>query len=122
ATASMKPSNSTSASVRPSDMRWAKGIAKWGLIGIAGLLVVAALMVVGGFAWLRSDGGRAWLARQIEDATSAPGGLEVAIGDLGGALPQSLSASDIVVSDAEGAFLTIDSLHVAWDLWALFDR
>lgn len=103
-------------------MRRARQIAKWGLIGTAGLLAAVALVLVGGLAWLRSDGGREWLARQIEDAASTPGSLEVAIGGIGGALPQSLSAHDIVVSDAGGSFLTIASLRIEWEPWQLLRR
>ncbi|HMA14692.1 MAG: translocation/assembly module TamB domain-containing protein [Bacteroidota bacterium] len=103
-------------------MRRAGQIAKWGLIGTAGLLAAVALVLAGGLAWLRSDGGREWLARQIEDAASTPGSLQVTLGGLGGALPQSLTAHDIVVSDAEGPFLTIASLQVEWEPWQLLRR
>src|SRR3546814_5538529 len=54
-------------------MRLARQIAKWGLIGGAGLLAVVALGLALGFGWLQSDSGRNWLARQIEDAASTPG-------------------------------------------------
>src|SRR3546814_4823900 len=70
AMASTRFSSSTSASDRHSRMRRAKQIATWGLLGLAGLLAVVAITVTVGFAWLRSDSGRDWLARQIEDATS----------------------------------------------------
>src|SRR3546814_2009723 len=73
AMASTRFSSSTSASDRHSRMRRAKQIATWGLLGLAGLLAVVAITVTVGFAWLRSDSGRDWLARQIEDATSTPG-------------------------------------------------
>jgi len=103
-------------------MRGARQTAKWALIGAAGLLAVLALVLIGRLAWLRSDSGHDWLARQIEDAASTPGSLEVAIGGIGGALPHSLSAHDVVVSDAEGPFLAVDSLEIEWDPWALLNR
>src|SRR3546814_411752 len=89
-----RPSSSTSASGRPSDMRLARQIAKWSLIGGAGLLAVVALGLALGFGWLQSDSGRDWLARQIEDAASTPGEMELSIGALTGDLPQSLVARD----------------------------
>src|SRR3546814_14997875 len=87
--------------------RSARQIAKWGLIGGAGLLAVVALGLALGFGWLQSDSGRNWLARQIEDAASTPGEMELSIGALTGDLPQSLVARDIVLSDAGGPWLTI---------------
>src|SRR3546814_6015027 len=77
AMASTRFSSSTSASDRHSRMRRAKQIATWGLLGLAGLLAVVAITVTVGFAWLRSDSGRDWLARQIEDATSTPGEMQL---------------------------------------------
>src|SRR3546814_8594803 len=107
AMASTRFSSSTSASDRHSRMRRAKQIATWGLLGLAGLLAVVAITVTVGFAWLRSDSGRDWLARQIEDAPSTPGEMQLSIGEIAGALPQSLVARNVVVSDNEGPWLTI---------------
>lgn len=97
-------------------------IAKGGLIGGAGLLAVVALGLALGFGWLQSDSGRDWLARQIEDAASTPGGMELSIGALTGELPQSLVARDIVLSDAGGPWLTIAALELDWRPWRLLRR
>src|SRR3546814_946716 len=93
AMASTRFSSSTSASDWHSRMRRAKQIATWGLLGLAGLLAVVAITVTVGFAWLRSDSGRDWLARQIEDATSTPGEMQLSIGEIAGALPQKIGRS-----------------------------
>src|SRR3546814_6373136 len=61
-----RPSSSTSASGRLSDMPLARQIAKWSLIGGAGLLAVVALGLALGFGWLQSASGRDWLARSEE--------------------------------------------------------
>jgi translocation and assembly module TamB len=103
-------------------VRRVKQIAKWTLIGAVGLLAVLAATVTLGFAWLRSDGGQDWLARQIEEAASTPGELELSIGEIDGALPQSLVARDIVVSDGEGAWLTIAAVEIDWRPWQLLRR
>src|SRR3546814_13061316 len=103
-------------------MRLARQIAKWSLIGGAGLLAVVALGLALGFGWLQSDGGRDWPARQIEDAASTPGEMELSIGALTGDLPQSLVARDIVLSDAGGPWLTIAALEVDWRPWRLLRR
>src|SRR3546814_14397827 len=120
--ASTRFSSSTSASDRHSRMRRAKQIATWGLLGLAGLLAVVAITVTVGFAWLRSDSGRDWLARQIEDATSTPGEMQLSIGEIAGALPQSLVARNVVVSDNEGPWLTISAVEIGWRPWRLRDR
>ncbi|WP_193369855.1 translocation/assembly module TamB domain-containing protein [Pelagibius marinus] len=103
-------------------MRRAKSIAKWGLIGLGGLLLLGAAALALGYAWLNSEGGRAWLARQIEDAASTPGEMELSIGRLEGALPAQLQARDVVLRDTEGAWLTIAGLDLAWRPWALLSR
>ncbi len=100
-------------------MRRAKSIAKWGLIGLGGLLLLGAAALALGYSWLNSEGGRDWLARQIEDAASTPGEMELSIGRLEGALPAQLQARDVVLRDAGGAWLTIAGLDLAWRPWAL---
>src|SRR3546814_3066057 len=44
---------------------------------------------------------RDWLARQIEDATSTPGEMQLSIGEIAGALPQRLVARNVVVRSEE---------------------
>ncbi|MEO3428974.1 translocation/assembly module TamB domain-containing protein [Pelagibius sp. CAU 1746] len=92
---------------------------KWGLIGLGTLLLLAAGSLAVGYTWLDSDGGRSWLARQIEDAVSSPGEMELSIGRLDGALPARLQARDVALRDAEGAWLTIAGLDLAWRPWSL---
>ncbi len=100
-------------------MRRAKTIAKWGLITLGSLLLLGAGALALGYAWLNSDGGRDWLARQIEDAVRSPGEMELSIGRLDGALPAQLQARDMVLRDAEGSWLTIAGLDLTWRPWAL---
>ena len=100
----------------------AKTIAKWSLIGLAGLLLSGALALGLGYSWLRGDSGRAWLKQQIEAAVSTPGEMELTIGRLDGDLPANLAARDIILRDAEGAWLTIGALELDWRPWALLGR
>ncbi|MGF1628584.1 MAG: translocation/assembly module TamB domain-containing protein [Kiloniellaceae bacterium] len=103
-------------------MHRAKAIAKWGLIACGGLLASVALAVALGFGWLNSDGGRDWLARQIEDAASTPGEIELSIGSLTGSLPQNLRARDIVLRDGAGPWLSVAALEIDWRPWQLLSR
>ncbi len=100
----------------------AKAFAKWGLIGIGGLLATAAAALALGTLWLRSDSGRTWLVSQIEAAASTPGEMELTIGRLEGDLTANLTLRDIVLRDAEGAWLTVAGVEVDWRPWALLDR
>lgn len=103
-------------------MNRAAAIAKWTALGAAGMVAVFAVAMALGFTWLRSDGGRDWLARQIEDAASTPGEMELSIGEIAGELPQSLVAQNIVLSDREGSFLTIGMLEIDWKPWQLLHQ
>src|SRR3546814_1132006 len=58
----------------------------------------------------------------IEDATSTPGEMQLSIGEIAGALPQSLVARNVVVSDNEGPWLTISAVEIGWRPWRLLDR
>src|SRR3546814_13680467 len=99
--ASTRFSSSTSASDRHSRMRRAKPIATWGLLGLAGLLAVVAITVTVGFAWLRSDSGRAWPARQLENATCTPGEMPLSTGGIRRALAHPLLAPNVAAPDRE---------------------
>jgi translocation and assembly module TamB len=48
--------------------------------------------------------------------------MELSIGSLSGELPQSLRARDIVLRDAEGAWLTVAALKIDWRPWQLLSR
>src|SRR3546814_11657365 len=89
-----RPSSSTSASGRPSDMRLARQIAKWSLIGGAGLLAVVALGLALGCGWLQSHRGRDRPAPQLEHPASTPGELAPYIRPPPGDLPTSPSPGD----------------------------
>ena len=97
----------------------AKAVLKWLGFGLGGLLAVVAGGVGVGYAWLQSDGGREWLVGQIEAAASTPGELELSIGRLEGDLPARVAVRDVMVSDAEGRWLSIAALDLAWRPWQL---
>ena len=81
---------------------------------IASVFGVLLLLLISGFAVLRSDAGLAWIKTKIETAASEPGGLNVAIGRLAGPLPATLRLEEVVLSDAEGVWLTADRIALDW--------
>ncbi len=103
-------------------MPQAKKILKRLAIGFGGLLLLVLTAAGLGYGWLQSDGGRGWLARQIEAAATTPGEVELSIGRLEGNVSESLRASDIVVRDADGLWLSIAALEVSWQPWSLLNR
>src|SRR3546814_1999726 len=48
--------------------------------------------------------------------------MQLSIGEIAGALPQSLVARNVVVSDNEGPWLTISAVEIGWRPWRLLDR
>ncbi len=82
-------------------------------------LATLALLLVAGFALLRSDAGRAWLEARIEAAASEPGGLSLSIGRLAGALPGEIRIEDLVLGDPQGPWLTADRVALDWRPLAL---
>ncbi len=100
----------------------AKAALKWLAIGLGGFLVAVAAGGGLGYGWLQSDNGRDWLARQIEEATSTPGEIELSIGTLEGSLPENLVARNIVLRDAAGTWLTAAAVEVDWRPWRLLGR
>src|SRR3546814_8085368 len=48
--------------------------------------------------------------------------MQLSIGEIAGAWPQSLVARNVVVSDNEGPWLTISAVEIGWRPWRLLDR
>lgn len=84
------------------------------LIAVAALLVLIVGALVGSVLWLRSDGGRAWLVREIEVAASTPGEAELSIGALNGNPFGAFRADGIRVRDRAGVWLTVESVAIDW--------
>ncbi|MPY73592.1 MAG: hypothetical protein GEU87_04975 [Alphaproteobacteria bacterium] len=81
------------------------------------ILAVLGLLAVSGIAsvlWLRSEGGRAWIAQEIGRLASTPGEVQVSVGRLDGDLFRQIALSGITASDAGGVWLTVRSVAVDW--------
>ncbi|NBC96538.1 MAG: hypothetical protein GVY27_09310, partial [Deinococcus-Thermus bacterium] len=92
-------------------MRRALEILGWSLLGLVALVVV---VVGGALLALQTAPVQARLTALIEDAASQEGGLGVEIGSLDGTLPVDVTVRDLVLSDPDGAWLTVDRARVAW--------
>ena len=84
------------------------------VIAIAGVLSLIAGTVVLSVWWLRSDGGRDWLAREIARRASVPGETDVSVGALAGDPFGAFRITGIRVRDRAGDWLTIGSADVEW--------
>jgi len=80
---------------------------------ILGLAVGLALLVAALVAWVETDHGRAFVARQAV-LVKPHSGLRVSIGRIDGALASRFTAHDVVLSDPHGAFLTIPTVTIDW--------
>jgi len=98
-----------------------KRLAKWIGLSLAGLALLLALALAGGYAFLQSESGRSLAARQLERTISTPGEFEVRIAGLSGRLPFAASVENVKIEDARGAWLTIENLRYEVDPGALFD-
>lgn len=101
---------------RPRWVRWLRGIG----IALAVLLVLVVGALVGGFAWLRSDGGRSFLVAQIKAAL--PAGLTLEMSQLDGPLPAAAHIRELTLSDGQGPFLHARDLDLKLNLAALLAK
>ena len=83
------------------------------LIAVAVFALIASLGVLVASV-LYTSGGRGFLAGIAEDRIADALGGEVSIGRLQGPLPGYLIATDIALSDEDGAWLTVDRIELRW--------
>ncbi|WP_043364552.1 translocation/assembly module TamB domain-containing protein [Belnapia sp. F-4-1] len=94
-------------------MRWLK----WLLGALALLILLPAVAVIGALAWINTEGGSAFLARQAEGFVP---GLHVE--GLRGPLPGHLGFTRLAYADAEGEWVVLDDGRIDLDLKALLSR
>lgn len=94
---------------------------RYGLIGLAVLVLLAAAGIGGGLLWLNGAQGRHWLASTIEGAAASPD-LRLRLGAIEGSLPFDFSIARLEVTDTQGPWLTLDRVRVALSPGALLAR
>jgi len=72
------------------------------------------LIAIGAYAYIQTDAGRNFVARQIEAAVDDGQGLSLKIGDIDGDLFSSFTVRDMQLSDANGEWLNAQGLMLSW--------
>ena len=105
------------AEVRDTRKPWGK----WLLWGLGILLLLVALIVIGGYLLLRSSAGLSFIENQIEGRQLGPiEGIE--IDGLDGNVFDALTIDELRVRDPEGVWLIVRDLEVDYALLAIRDR
>lgn len=94
-------------------MRWLK----WLLGAVALLILLPVVAVIGALAWVNTEGGGAFLARQAEGFV--PG---LRIEGLRGPLPGHLGFARLAYADAQGEWVVLEDGRIDLDLKALLSR
>jgi translocation and assembly module TamB len=94
-------------------MRWLT----WLLGALALLILLPVIAVIGALAWVNTEGGSAFLARQAEGFVP---GLRIA--GLRGSLPGHLGFVRLAYADAEGEWVVLEDGRIDLDLEALLSR
>lgn len=90
-------------------------------VGLAVLVLLVVVAVGAGAVWLQGEGGRRWLTATIEGAVASPDS-RLTLGAIEGHLPFDFTIARIEMADTQGAWLTLDRLHVALSPSALLAR
>ncbi len=88
---------------------WARRI----LIAFAGVLALLAALVAGGYVWLGTEGGRAFVARQVE-ALEFENGMKIGVGRIEGSIFGAMRLRDLALRDPKGVFLTVPQADLDW--------
>ena len=83
---------------------------RWVFAGLLGIVLLLVLLVGGLFLGANTGAGQAFMARQV---TSLTGG-QVRVSSIFGQFPDDLHFGRIELTDAEGVWLAIDDLALAW--------
>lgn len=96
-----------------------KALIRWCLIGILAFAALLGVALAGGYAFLQSDSGRAWLVATVNETVSQPGQMEITLEGLSGTIPQDLRLERLTIADGEGPWLELTDLHLDWRPFAL---
>lgn len=84
------------------------------------MLAVLVLIIAGVLAAVASGAGTRWVVAQVEQATAGPdSSAQVRVDAVAGSLLGHLALRGLSLSDAQGAWLTIDHLDFDWSPWRL---
>ncbi len=83
---------------------------------------LASIVVLAAAALFHTPPGRNFIITQIESEIAASVGGAAEIGALKGSLPGHIVVEDLVLSDQQGPWATIDRIELRWRPFALIDR
>ncbi len=86
---------------------------------VLGLCILLILLIGGGYAFLQTDSGRAFLVEQIETAVGTEDGLALDIAKLEGNVFGDFVIDQVTVTDSKGVWLTLQDAHISWSPFAL---
>lgn len=92
-------------------------VAKWLLIGLAGLAALLLLAIVG----LNTSPGKRFVVDQLGKFNTATG-LNVKVGRIEGSIYGAMVLRDVRISDPKGVFATAPSIAVDWRPFAFLDN
>ncbi len=98
---------------RPS---WAKRI----LIGLAVLLLVIVLLIIGAVLWIGSSSGRTFVESTVEDMEFA--GQRIALDGLDGSVLGEFTIDRMQLSGRDGVWLVAQGISVDWNPRAILDK
>lgn len=98
--------------------RWLR-VLRWVGLSVAIAAGVVALALLGAYAFVQSDWGRAQTVEILNRHLSTPGSSSVRIGRLGGDLPGRIEVHDLAVADGKGTWLRLRFAGASWSPMAL---
>ncbi|MCH8685586.1 hypothetical protein [Pedomonas mirosovicensis] len=98
-------------------LRWTRRL----ILGSIALLLLLGLLGTLAVAWLDTNPGRHWLARQLA-GLDTKSGFSVEVGSLRGSLFGHLTAVDVSLRDTKGQWAHIPSVSMRWWPWDLMQR
>ena len=105
----MAPQEDTAGATPPAAARWGHRI----LVGLLGLVGLLLAVVLGGYVWLGTDGGRGFVARQVE-ALEFENGMRIGVGRIEGSIFGAMRIRDLTIRDPKGVFLAAPDVRMDW--------
>ena len=91
------------------------------LMGLGALLAIIALGLLGGYVWLDSRWGKAFVIAQIE-AFEFENGIHIGIGSIEGSVYDRASFEDVTLIDTKGVFATAPTVKLDWRPFAFINN
>ena len=88
-------------------------LVKYMLRGLLAIVMLVAVVVMGGYLYITSDRGMDYITATGSTAASSDD-MKITLGTLRGRLFHDITLSNITIADKEGVWLTAETIHVIW--------